>query len=583
DSTLETVIVVQSHLSSLAPGILKLVHDIAGWIKTAQLSKAHVKILTTLGENAHIEMLEFHDEWEGVWSDSRYASPKPSPASPSSLGYFDAVSKKLLAILTQAAGLDASCSAEVARLPSCVWTTKDVFCIDGFADLFPPLLPEHAASSAAPTAVDGTCRELAARISSFLDDAAIKESVFAIGTLDLVGPSFHSDNVLDLVYDAHPRSRPHSWECLLDTDKYLLDGAGSAGPDSQIPLYHQSDSLLLDLFHLLLTLETPREAMNAIKWARQGTHSRSRMVEFIQHNVSPLPPDLGRFSSAHTTPDDLQELAGYLKNQPGLLFRFEARMSCFAAFASAFSSNIAVRQELLSAEKVIVALLSQTQESSHVFYQLHDLLLKITKEKQQGSGSTTLTTRDVLLLTLHMYALMGDSLEIEVQHELYLQKAFVQAMLASNPKVNPRAVSSWVGRVFQQLSQVSRLRSQLRDPNLRRLMEYDAGDTYVPFLVKLSTHCVLQQTHPSAPSDLHYIPYKGAISTVLKGFSRLIGTEPNHPASHSTVILFVIGGITYREVSLLQALYRERAVKLLVGSTTICNRDTMMAHIFKSK
>lgn len=96
---------------------------------------------------------------------------------------------------------------------------------------------------------------------------------------------------------------------------------------------------------------------------------------------------------------------------------------------------------------MIVALLSQTQESSHVFYQLHDLLLKITKEKQQGSGSTALTTRDVLLLTLHMYALMGDSLEIEVQHELYLQKAFVQAMLAvfasaAHPIVQPKGQPS---------------------------------------------------------------------------------------------------------------------------------------------
>src|SRR4051812_35114115 len=94
-----------------------------------------------------------------------------------------------------------------------------------------------------------------------------------------------------------------------------------------------------------------------------------------------------------------------------------------------YNCSFAARIELQSAEKVIVALFSQTRESSHIFYQLYDLLSKVAKEKQQGRPST-LTTRDVLLLTLHMYSLMGETVEIEPEHENFLKKAFVDAMIA---------------------------------------------------------------------------------------------------------------------------------------------------------
>lgn len=94
--------------------------------------------------------------------------------------------------------------------------------------------------------------------------------------------------------------------------------------------------------------------------------------------------------------------------------------------------SLGARQELLSAEKVIVALFSQTRETSHIFYQLYDMLAKITKEKQSGSNNPnqSLTTRDVLLLTLRLYSMIGKTAVIEPQHEVYLQKGFVQAMMA---------------------------------------------------------------------------------------------------------------------------------------------------------
>jgi hypothetical protein len=87
----------------------------------------------------------------------------------------------------------------------------------------------------------------------------------------------------------------------------------------------------------------------------------------------------------------------------------------------------------LSAEKVIIALFAQTRETSHIFHQLNDMLAKITKEKQSGRNDhlkQSLSTRDVLLLTLRLYSVIGKTAVIEPQYEVYLQKGFVQAMMA---------------------------------------------------------------------------------------------------------------------------------------------------------
>jgi hypothetical protein len=83
----------------------------------------------------------------------------------------------------------------------------------------------------------------------------------------------------------------------------------------------------------------------------------------------------------------------------------------------------------MGTQKVLLASFVETQDPSYVIYQLADLLMRIVKEKKSSSNST-ITTRDVLLLTLHMYSLFGDSIVVEPQHEQYLQESFVNAMLA---------------------------------------------------------------------------------------------------------------------------------------------------------
>lgn len=228
-----------------------------------------------------------------------------------------------------------------------------------------------------------------------------------------------------------------------------------------------------------------------------------------------------------------------------------------------------------------MALLAQTGESSHAFYQIYDLLAKITKDKQQGVRNN-LSTRDILLLTLRVYSVIGDSIEILDEHEKYLQKGFVKSMLAANPKANAKVVHMWISKVFSQLRLVSSQRSVI-PPEFRQLIDYDTvrKSPAIPFLTKISEIALF-----AAPLGQESIfptakyPGDSVIGGVLTGFSRLIRTSPTHPAEFKRIMIMVIGGISFEEISDLRQMYRNHGIDLVVVSTTITGRDHMMANVF---
>lgn len=231
---------------------------------------------------------------------------------------------------------------------------------------------------------------------------------------------------------------------------------------------------------------------------------------------------------------------------------------------------------MLSNEKIMVALLAQTGETCHIIYQLHDLLAKIVKDRREGkSNEFSMSTRDVLLLTLHMYSMVGNTLEFEEQHETLLKDAFVAAMLSTNPKANSRAVTAWVAKVFVQFKKVTQCRAKLNDFNC--LLDLDSISPYTPFLVKVA-QAIREPPSQSITPDIEHIPYRGSITSVLTGFSRLIG-QVVHPSTFSTVIIFVSGGITFKEVAQIQAIGEEKGIRIIVGSTTICNRAALLTSL----
>ena len=95
------------------------------------------------------------------------------------------------------------------------------------------------------------------------------------------------------------------------------------------------------------------------------------------------------------------------------------------------NSSPGLYSQVKSAESVILAMLSQTGESSHACYQLHDLLKSLAKEKNAGINGV-FTVREILLLTHYVYAVLGDTIKIEYEQEQFLKQAFIDAMMAAS-------------------------------------------------------------------------------------------------------------------------------------------------------
>lgn len=76
--------------------------------------------------------------------------------------------------------------------------------------------------------------------------------------------------------------------------------------------------------------------------------------------------------------------------------------------------------------------LAMTMDPSVITSQLIDILDSITRDKLRGVSSDgyALTTKDVLLVTLFGYSLLGDSIPLISEYEVLLKNAFVNAMRA---------------------------------------------------------------------------------------------------------------------------------------------------------
>lgn len=99
-----------------------------------------------------------------------------------------------------------------------------------------------------------------------------------------------------------------------------------------------------------------------------------------------------------------------------------------------------------------------------------------------------------------------------------------------------------------------------------------------------SSENTLEEKH-----DLKHIPYNRTLDSVVSGFSRLLGrsTSKHDPSQADVILIFVVGGVTFKEISLVkqrlsQSIVGSRSV-VFVGGTNIATRATMMKSIFKAK
>ncbi|KAL5035656.1 Sec1 domain-containing protein 2, variant 3 [Batrachochytrium dendrobatidis] len=408
--------------------------------------------------------------------------------------------------------------------------SNDLFLLPVSALFFPriPAVGESAplSVSSSPTASsrlsaskadDLKVREFSCALSTLLDSLNIKEDIFVLGstsqqigrtiinqsasshrrqsdktaaliivdrTLDLVSPVMHSDNLLDHIWSTLPRQASH----ILDVSvkpQYLVplelstqNNVFDHGPF--LSLGHGLDEECLEFISVLLRLGK-REGLVA---------ARRRLVDILSHEVSDvtIPKVLGR-----VTVKQLETLGAQMCSQYGIWsFREGIARYLSASIEAAQDSSKSMYDELIGIEKVLSGSMAETMESSIMVEQLCQLLQKFIDKKKLKSESNTnvasemITAKDVLMLTLYSYSLLGDSVHIPQAQEASLQDAFFRAMMAvgvfmvyifynllirsmqtivfiqkASSGANPKAIRGWVVRVFTQLRQISQIRSEL--------------------------------------------------------------------------------------------------------------------------
>jgi hypothetical protein len=221
-------------------------------------------------------------------------------------------------------------------------------------------------------------------------------------TLDLGLPALYSDNLMDLLYDCFPRKEPLSFHLKMPISRFLPNES------FDIPLYHQMNNQVLEFIELISVIPFT-EGLVAI---------RDKLAEIA-----------GLSLKGKVTKTQFDELRSAIQGNAHLLYKYEPMLVYLFGWMDAYEHNLSIRQELFGIQKVIVASLAETKDPSYCIYQISDLLLRVVREKQQKL-EPTFTTRDILLLTLFFYSLIGNEFVIESQHEQFLQESFVKAMMA---------------------------------------------------------------------------------------------------------------------------------------------------------
>ncbi|KAL2915661.1 Sec1 domain-containing protein 2 [Polyrhizophydium stewartii] len=620
------VLLVSAHLSRSADHI-----------RAVLLSHPYTSccIVTPIAEALHTIEVAADPSLVGVWSNAA-ADSSPSGQHPQSQpqGYYATVETKLVEWMAESAlahgrSLDRAPVASIMHQPLCYSiVTNGLFLLPQSASFFPPLASQSGGSPAARAAspVSGSNISIdssppisgrTSRTGSY-DDVRGAEEIFAIGsasrqiaraiisqsvssrrrtaersaalilvdrTHDLAAPTMHSDCLLDQIWSVLPRQTPKSIQVVASPQFMVSDNdPGSVPHGPRLSLAHGMDSDAMDFISVLLQLGQ-KEGLVA---------TRRRLLDVLARELpdSPRPKALGR-----VTTEQLESLACNLRGQHALWFRREGMLKYLtAAVESSIEAPKFKWDELSSIERVLIQSFTETYDSSSMAQQLRDLLVQFVHAKQQHQQTAGIVTaKEVLMLMLYCYSLLGDTASISARDEATLQEALFKAMMASSNSANARAIQGWVARAFSQLRLVSQARAG--QTRFRDVLAPHQQPPYDPLLVQIGRAAVqppeAQLAHgaqhdpqgQSSADGWTHVPYGGTLGSVMSGFSRLLGGAPQkpHPSHHPTVILVVLGGITFQEAGRVRDELAARGHTAIVGSTNIATTDTIMAQLFKAR
>ncbi|KAI8873875.1 P-loop containing nucleoside triphosphate hydrolase protein [Ramicandelaber brevisporus] len=429
-------------------------------------------------------------------------------------------------------------------------------------------------------------------------------------TLDLVSPCRFTDTLGDSMYSIlHDNPDDSTASTSTATDDAILFGHGEDSHQHHQHQHQQQNSLGYSLAQLVQTMSDPTNCNST--WSKLATLSdrdvnnwiRDQLIETLkQHNVPlpRLPRILGR-----ATLSQLEKLVAAWRSH------------LYSGSESSYSGLKPADEELFVLASTVVELLrrraaTHRDDAATVDRTIEDATGNPSNSNPNAAAQAIITTAaanistvtpTTLRLCLQAWSVSGPGanprtrLAFGPEHESQIFSSLVRSVLGSVP-TSPSATrelqheqlrrikgayETWLSRtVVPRLRAIGSARNGLHCPSVNQLA---SNGGYVPLLARIA-HAILNPAHPDVRCITPVDMTSSAMNEFMAGFggSKLGATAAmndsigaalsNRPnlAHNKTVIVIVVGGITFTEAS---AVLNAIPSALVLGTTIVTPQSTV--------
>nr|XP_026499658.1 sec1 family domain-containing protein 2-like [Vanessa tameamea] len=356
-------------------------------------------------------------------------------------------------------------------------------------------------------------------------------------TLDLCGVTSHSmESVLDKIMAVLPKFPGHSNDVAVDMSPLCEANVISHPDDIQLCpgcLYHGNDDSCAQTYDHMIN-KSQKEVMFDLY----------NKLSKLDVQKSPGPKTLLK-----VTPQSVEKIISASKGNYDIIGKHLGILQQALGVVQTLKSPKRVQLELImSLERQVLQNLATSRESTSVLHQMSHL---IKTRKVRG-----LPLENLLALLIHVYSLMGTEVMFNKQHEESVQEALSVAIFEDHKSlfpsefgyiVTPEECEVISNKIMGRLKDVSQMRRILQKYNsVLKPCEAGTGHEYRGVLQQLVDDLV--NTDRPELTDLRH-RNEGIKDLLRSGLNILTSKKktPKHPLDNSTVILFVVGGITAEE------------------------------------
>jgi len=410
-------------------------------------------------------------------------------------------------------------------------------------------------------------------------------------TMDLVAPTAHTDHLIHRMLSILPQSTEVSSDVGINMKKIYKKVETEQHELLKGRLFEpESHELLASLISL-----SYKDALIFL---------RKKLVDVVTEED--IPVNVSSMMRGAVNTKQLQSFINVFTENEKLIYKYPELIQFIeAALLTLEESKTVFWDQLLSTEKVI-QLNGMAENTESIAQQLTDMLLHPIPGSQAHYP-----VKIVLQLAVFAYSLCGAQSSNSWEDEVHFKEALVTALIE---RPQGEYTLDWLGADLnarlqehyavsdksseQYVSNEKALRMELGDKIeeleiIERLHSFRVYrqrlEDYNSLLVKKGAACqyksqigqILEHIY-SEKSSLHDLELiQDSLSGLLRsGLGRFGLKSKPHPANHSLIILYFLGGVTVPELKEIKDKCKGKKQKVIVVSNSICNASDIYDNIF---